>query len=152
MINNNKIELKSIPRLSPSQFYSMKLCPYKYLLKEAYNKKSLLPVSANTYFGTVLHKMFDLISKGEICNEDDFEITFQNEIQNMEKWLTKEGYLFYVPLQKNVRDYTLKKILLKDHLKVESNKQIRNANVKYSSEKWLESKDKKIGGRIDSIE
>lgn len=151
MKNIAKIELKSIPRISPSQFHSMKMCPYKYLLNEAYNKIPLLPVSANTYYGTVLHKMLDFITKGIIRHEDEFETKFQFEIRNMEEKLINEGYIFYVPLQRHVKDYTLKKILLKDHLRTEFGKQTKISNIKYSSEKWIESIDKKIGGKIDLI-
>ena len=50
----------------------MKNCPYKSLLAEAFNKKPLLPISPNAYFGTVVHKMIELISKGLIRNEIEF--------------------------------------------------------------------------------
>ena len=76
-----KIEYKKIQRISPSQFYSMKNCAYKSLLAEAMNKKPLLPVSANAYFGTVLHKILELISKGSIRSEEDFNRVFQEEIR-----------------------------------------------------------------------
>ena len=82
-----KINFKKIQRISPSQFYSMKNCAYKSLLAEAMNKKPLLPVSANAYYGTVLHKILELIYKGAIGNEDDFNRVFQDEIKLMEEKL-----------------------------------------------------------------
>ena len=112
-----KINYKKIQRISPSQFYSMKNCAYKSLLAEAMNKKALLPVSANAYYGTVLHKMLELISKGAIRNEEDFNTTFQEQIKLMEEKLVADGYDFFVPLQKKVKDFIMKKILLKDHLR-----------------------------------
>lgn len=146
-----KIEYKKIQRISPSQFYSMKNCAYKSLLAEAMNKKPLLPVSANAYYGTVLHKMLELISKGAIRNEDDFNTTFQEQIKLMEEKLVADGYEFFVPLQKKVKDFIMKKILLKDHLRNIPNKAPRATDVKFYSEKWYESKDKLIGGKIDLV-
>lgn len=145
------INFKKIQRISPSQFYSMKNCAYKSLLAEAMNKKPLLPVSANAYYGTVLHKMLELISKGVIRNEDDFNKIFQEQIKLMEEKLVADGYDFFVPLQKKVKDFIMKKILLKEHLRVVSEKPPRASNVKFYSEKWFESKDKLIGGKIDLV-
>jgi CRISPR/Cas system-associated exonuclease Cas4 (RecB family) len=146
-----KIIFKKIQRISPSQFYSMKNCAYKSLLAEAMNKKALLPVSANAYYGTVLHKMLELISKGVIINEDNFNTTFQEQIVLMEEKLVADGYGFFVPLQKRVKDFIMKKILLKDHLRNISERPIRANNIKFHSEKWFESKDNLIGGKIDLV-
>jgi CRISPR/Cas system-associated exonuclease Cas4 (RecB family) len=146
-----KINFKKIQRISPSQFYSMKNCAYKSLLAEAMNKKALLPVSANAYYGTVLHKMLELISKGAIRNEEDFNTTFQEQIKLMEEKLVSDGYDFFVPLQKKVKDFIMKKILLKDHLRNVSERPTRASNTKFHSEKWFESKDKLIGGKIDLV-
>ncbi len=146
-----KINYKKIQRISPSQFYSMKNCAYKSLLAEAMNKKALLPVSANAYYGTVLHKMLELISKGAIRNEEDFNTTFQEQIKMMEEKLIADGYDFFVPLQKRVKDFIMKKILLKDHLRNVSERPISASNTKFHSEKWFESKDKLIGGKIDLV-
>lgn len=146
-----KITFKKIQRISPSQFYSMKNCAYKSLLAEAMNKKALLPVSANAYYGTVLHKMLELISKGQIRNEDEFNFIFQEQIRLMEENLVADGYDFFVPLQKRVKDFIMKKILLKDHLRNISERPTRASNTKFHSEKWFESKDKLIGGKIDLV-
>ncbi len=146
-----KIDFKKIQRISPSQFYSMENCAYKSLLAEAMNKKPLLPVSANAYYGTVLHKMLELISKGVIRNENDFNNIFQEQIQLMEEKLVADGYDFFVPLQKKVKDFIMKKILLKDHLLNVTERPPRGSNTKFYSEKWFESKDKLIGGKIDLV-
>ena len=94
-----KIEYKKIQRISPSQFYSMKNCSYKSLLAEAMNKNPLLPISANAYYGTVLHKILDLISKGIIQNEVEFNNTFQDQIQLMEDKLIEEEQRNCIHLQ-----------------------------------------------------
>lgn len=145
------IVFRKINRISPSQFYSMKNCAYKSLLAEAFEKKPLLPVSPNAYYGTVLHKMLELIAKGVIKNEDDFNKLFDEQVKLQEENLKQQGYDFFVPLQKNVKDFGMKKILLKKHLKNASEKPTTSSSVKFHSEKWLESKDKMIAGKIDLV-
>ena len=86
------IAFKKINRVSPSQFHSMKKCAYKSLLAEAFEKKPLLPVSPNAYLGTVLHKILELISRGEIKNETEFNSRFDSEILLMENKLKELGY------------------------------------------------------------
>lgn len=146
-----KINFKKIQRISPSQFYSMKNCAYKSLLAEAMNKKPLLPISANAYYGTVLHKILELISKGLIKSEIDFNTAFEENVKLIEEKLLADGYGFFVPLQRNVKDFTMKKILLKDHLYNISEGTTRAIKKKIISEKWCESKDKLIGGKIDLV-
>jgi len=146
-----KIEFKKIKRISPSQFYSMKNCAYKSLLAEAFDNKPLLPVSPNAYFGTVLHKMLELIAKGTIRNDDDFNVAFDEQVKLQEENLKQQGYDFFVPLQKNVKDFGMKKILLKKHLRNITERPASSSGVKYSSEKWVESKDKLISGKIDLV-
>lgn len=146
-----KIEFKKINRISPSQFYSMKNCAYKSLLAEAFEKKPLLPVSPNAYFGTVLHKMLELISKGVVRSEDDFNRVFDEQVKNVEENLRQQGFVFFIPLQKNVKDFGMKKILLKKHLRQLSEQPPKSNSVKYDSEKWFESKDKLIAGKIDLV-
>ena len=146
-----KIEFRKIKRISPSQFYSMKNCAYKSLLAEAFGKKPLLPLSPNAYLGTVLHKILELISKGEIINESDFAEKFDYEVFLMEKELTEKGYSFLVPLQMSVRDFGIKKVQLKKHLRITTEASLQKLDIKYTPEKWLESKDKLIGGKIDLL-
>jgi len=146
-----KIEFRKIKRISPSQFYSMKNCAYKSLLAEAFDKKPLLPVSSNAYFGTVLHKILELISKGVVRNEDDFNRMFDEQVKVVEENLQKQGYDFFIPLQKNVKDFGLKKILLKKHLHAISGQPAKPSGVKYHSEKWYESKDNMLAGKIDLV-
>ncbi|MCX6173989.1 MAG: PD-(D/E)XK nuclease family protein [Ignavibacteriales bacterium] len=146
-----KIVFRKINRISPSQFYSMKNCAYKSLLAEAFEKKPLLPVSPNAYFGTALHKILELISKGVIRNEIDFNKIFDEQVKLQEENLKQQGYAFFAPLQKNVKDFGMKKILLKKHLRNASERHAISSGVRFSSEKWFESKDKLIAGKIDLV-
>jgi CRISPR/Cas system-associated exonuclease Cas4 (RecB family) len=144
------INFKEIKRISPSQFYSMKNCAYKSLLAEAFNKKPLLPVSPNAYYGTVLHKMLELIAKGIVKSEDDFNAEFDKQVNLLEDDLKKNGFDFFVPLKIKLKNFGLKKVQLKKHL--HSNPEQTNiSNTKFHSEKWFESKDKLIGGKVDLL-
>lgn len=150
----NKIgdtNFKEIKRISPSQFYSMKNCAYKSLLAEAFDKKPLLPLSPYAYFGTVLHKMLGLIAKGIVKSEDDFNAEFDRQVKALEEDLEQNGFGFFVPLKVKLKNFGLKKIQLKKHLRSESEKPKYLSNIKFHSEKWYESQDKLIGGKVDLV-
>lgn len=152
MINKiGDIDFKEIKRISPSQFYSMKNCAYKSLLAEAFEKKPLLPISPNAYFGTVLHRMLELITKGSIKNEDEFNIEFDKQVKIVEDDLQNKGFGFLVPLKIKLKNFGLRKIQLKKHLRSEPEQPTNKTNLKFYSEKWFESKDNLIGGKIDLI-
>jgi CRISPR/Cas system-associated exonuclease Cas4 (RecB family) len=72
-------------------------------------------------------------------------------VKSQEEHLKHLGYDFFVPLQKNVRDFGMKKILLKKHLRNVSKRSATSNGVRFSSEKWFESKDKLIAGIIDLV-
>lgn len=145
------INFKEIKRISPSQFYSMKNCAYKSLLASAFDRKPLLPVSPNAYFGTALHKMLELIVKGAVTNEDEFNLEFDKQIKILEDDLQNKGFGFFVPLKIKLKNFGLKKVQLKKHLFRGAEQPTNLCNVTFHSEKWFESKDKLIGGYIDLV-
>lgn len=144
------IVYKKIDRISPSQFYAMKNCPYKTVLSYAFDKNPLLPLSANAYFGTVIHKILELISKNEIAS-DNIDIRIKEEIEKVETTLLANGYGFCVPLQQNVKDYGMKIALLKRHLRQPISEPKPRTNYNFLQEVWFESKDGKIAGKIDLV-
>jgi len=146
-----EINYKEIKRISPSQFYSMKNCAYKSLLAEAFDKKPLLPLSPNAYFGTVLHKMLELISKGIVKSEDDFNVEFDKQVKALEEDLQSNGLGFFVPLKIKLKNFGLKKIQLKKHLRSEAEQPTSSNSINFHSEKWFESQDKLIGGKVDLV-
>ena len=145
------IFFKEIKHISPSQFYSMKNCAYKSVLAEAFDKKPLLPLSPNAYFGTVLHKMLELISKGIVRSEDDFNAEFDMQVKALEAELQQKGFGFFVPLKIKLSNFGLKKIQLKKHLRSVSEQTVNQSNIKFYSEKWFESQDKLIAGKFDLV-
>lgn len=156
MINTiENIKINRIQRISPSLYRNIKSCSYKFFLSEVFAKKPLLPLSANAYYGIVLHKILEMISKGFIKSEADFFENFNIQIKNIEQKLFDDGYGFLVPLKKSAKDYNLKKILLKDHLKEKTNEKPAISELykraKYYSEKALNSKDNLVFGIADLI-
>lgn len=146
-----EINFKEIKHISPSQFYSMKNCAYKSLLAEAFDKKPLLPLSPNAYFGAVLHKMLELIAKGIVKSEDDFNVEFDKQVKTLEDDLLSKGFGFFVPIKIKLRNFGLKKIQLKKHLRSETEQQTSSSQTKFHSERWFESQDNLIGGKVDLI-
>ncbi len=111
----------------------------------------LLPISPNAYLGTVLHKMLELIVQSNVKDENDFNRLFNEQIGIIESKLQESGYGFYVPLQKNVKDFGLKKVLLKKHLRTNHEQPVKHRDTRFYSEKWFESNDKLIAGQIDLV-
>ena len=106
MINKiGDINFKEIKRISPSQFYSMKNCAYKLLLAEAFDKKPLLPVSPDAYFGTVLHKMLELIAKGIVKSEDDFNAEFDKQVKLLEDDFQNQGFGLFFTLKIKLKNF-----------------------------------------------
>lgn len=144
------IEYKRIKLVSPSQLYSMKQCPYKMVLAEAFGKQPLLPFSPAAYLGTMLHKMLEQIAKGHIRTNEDFDKEFEIKLLEVENELRKMRFDFFIPLQGNVKDFGMKKYQARKHL---NTGRTGNSNSSYSvaSEKWLSSNDGTVGGKLDIL-
>ncbi|MCX2582725.1 PD-(D/E)XK nuclease family protein [Pedobacter sp. MR22-3] len=146
------IEPIKLKRISPSQLSAILRCPQQAVLGEALERKILLPPSPYASYGTVLHKISELITKGVIRNEQGFERAFSSEVLRIETTLTQSGWGMGVPLSRFVKDYTMKKIFLRSQLPVYNYHPARNGRSEVLSEHWLESKDKTVGGFIDRIQ
>jgi CRISPR/Cas system-associated exonuclease Cas4 (RecB family) len=146
-----QIIYKKISRISPSQFYAIKSCSYRSLLAESMERKPLLPVSAAASYGTVLHKMLEFIAMGKIKTEAAFEIAFSEQITEMENKLKANGWGIMTPLQLHVRDFTMKKILIRKNLVSVGKTHSRIGLKGNRPEQWLISKDNIVGGLVDLI-
>lgn len=151
MKKSKAITYRQIERVSPSQFSSMKNCSYKSILARAFNGKTLLPISPNAYFGTVMHKVLYRLSKLGTLNESIFNSVFSDEIAAMEENLIKEGYDFLVPLQRSVQNFGMRKVLLKRHIKNQVGSSNPPSICKPQSEQWISTKDDLVGGYIDLV-
>jgi len=148
----NKITL--LNRISASQYYSALSCPYKLVLANSFGHQPLLPVNVNAYFGSIIHKMIELISKGEINDEQKFSENWTALINKKEKELIENGLVSITPLKYFVTDFALKKNQVKALLqkrKVKFGPNQMPSLAKYYPEKRLENKDGTIVGIADLI-
>ncbi len=148
---SSKIEYKLLTRIAPSHYYAMMQCPYKIVLSEAFERRPLIPLSPNAYIGSVFHKLMEKISKGQLT-EENFNETWDNEIALKEDELKRDGITFCIPLRNHVQNIGLKKVLIKNQLKVSQNTSInKSKGVEFLSEKWLQNEDGTVGGMADLI-
>lgn len=151
-LNDHKI--KYLNHISPSQYHSAISCPYKLVLANSYGYQSLMPLNANAHFGSIIHKMIELISKGIINDEKTFSENWIDVISNKEEELKGIGLASITPLKYFVSDFAFKKNQIKNILQKRQGKINRSSitsSIKYYSEKRLENSDKSITGIADLI-
>src|SRR5258705_7556577 len=150
----NEYKLKTLSRISPSQYYSGLNCPYKLVLANSFGYQSLLPSNANSHFGFIIHKMIELISKGKIFDEQTFTDNWRGLISGKEAELKEKGLVGITPLKYFVTDFALKKNQIKNILAKKLEKIIDNEKSFSSNtypEQPLENSDKSICGVADLI-
>lgn len=144
-------ELKTLNRISPSRYTALGRCSLCVILSNSLDYP-LLPYSPNNHLGNIIHKTVEHIIKGEVQNSNDFNKIWTQFQEEEEQKLIAAGFNIYVPISKSVSGFTIKKLLTRsilDRKKINIDKKHDDAVI--TSEKWLESKDKKIGGYIDII-
>lgn len=147
-------KIKALNCISPSQYHSAISCPYKLVLANSFGYQTLLPLNANTYFGSIIHKMIELISKGVINSEQTFSENWTELINKKEEELKVKGLGRITPLKYFVSDFALKKNQIKNILQKRQEKLNRSSitsSSKFYPEKRLENSDKSIAGIADLI-
>lgn len=147
-------ELKLLNRISPSQYHSALSCPYKLVLANSFGYNPLLSINANAHFGSVAHKIIELISKGTILDEQTFSEKWVELINKKEDELKAKGLANITPLKHFVTDFGLKKNQIKNILQKRSEKfcvSQKSSTSKFYPEKKLENSDKSIIGIADLI-
>lgn len=147
-------KIKNLNRISPSQYYSAISCPYKLVLANSFGYQSLLPLNANAHFGSIIHKMIELISKGIIDNEHKFSENWANLVNQKEEELKEKGLAAITPLKYFATDVALKKNKVRKILKKKQeriNNNLQTSSNKFYPEKRLENSDKSITGIADLI-
>jgi len=143
---------KKVKRISPSQFYSTLQCPFKIVLAEAYQYKSLVALSPNAYFGSVLHNMIELIAKRIIVDLPSFEHYWQELIQKKDVELVSEGLSDLVPIKAQVKHAGLKKVQLQWLINNNAySKQNTSYSNQYHSEMPLFDNTGKVFGKADLV-
>lgn len=147
-------KIKTLNRISPSQYFSAISCPYKLVMANSFGYQTLLPLNANAHFGSVIHKMIELISKGVINSEQTFSENWTDLINKKEEELKGKGLESITPLKYFVSDFALKKNQIKNILQKRQekiNRSSKTSSSKYYPEKRLENSDKSITGIADLI-
>ncbi|AZA93633.1 Inactivated superfamily I helicase [Chryseobacterium nakagawai] len=145
------LNYQHISRISPSNFTALKGCHYKFIINKAIDGKPVLPVSINSYKGTFVHRILEHISLGKITSEEELSSYMDNELNVINEQILRDGNSIYVPLHSKLKNFGLLKIKLKRFLIEKSKSQKPVTGVKFSSEKWYETNDKLVGGKIDLI-
>lgn len=151
-LSENKIT--PLNHISVSQYFSAINCPFKLVLANSFGYRPLLPLTANAHFGSIAHKMIELISRGLIFDEQTFTSNWVELISKKEIELKKNGFESIIPLKYFVTDFALKKnqirnILLRRSKKINYSQE--TSSSKYYSEKRLENFDKSVIGVADLI-
>lgn len=148
------ISIKPVQRISPSRYYAFQLCSLKEILA-AGGHPILLPVQPAARIGSVVHKLIEMANVGKIRNEIQFNEAWQAEISNNEKSMISnplEGHL--VPLEETADDYDVKRFMALQMIRAYFSDGRKQAvqHGRSRQEEWLETKDKKIGGKLDQIQ
>ena len=144
--------LKILDKISPSRLTSIKQCALRVVLAETYDNP-LLPYPPASHLGNVIHECIRLIFIGEICTGEDFNLEWDRLVAIEEKRLEEIGFEFLIPLNKNVKNYSIKKLQVKELIAGKDHRKnvIEESCVKFFHEEWLNSKDRLIVGRVDLI-
>lgn len=148
------LSIKPLSRISPSRYYSFQLCSLKEILV-ASGQPALLPVSPGARIGSVVHTIIEMMTAGDIQNETQFNKAWQEEINKIEANMRSsllERHL--VPLEETADNYEVKKLMVLQMIAsfASGAQQHKFQKSRRRSEEWLETKDGKIGGRIDLIQ
>jgi len=147
-----KQPLMSLQRISPSRYFPLQQC----LLKDIWvsSQEPLLPFSPSAKLGTVIHEMVQLAFQNRINNESEFEKQWESVIKRLEtKMIGNPVEKHLVPLETSAFNFEVKKFLVFKMISPLfgniSNTKV--ARPKTSAEKWVQTPDGKIGGKIDLI-
>jgi len=152
---NNRIfplKINKIQHLSPTIYSKLNLCQLRGILI-ANHFPALLPTSPAAQIGIAIHKLYEQAIIGNVNSDKDIEKIWTNIIKIIENKMKKnplESHL--VPLESSARNFEVKKIIAFRTVKNMMNNQKNGKKTSYyESEKWLETDDGKIVGRIDLI-
>lgn len=155
-------KLLPLEKISPSRFIELEECSLRVSLA-ASGIPHLIPNSPAARLGTIIHKMFDLASKGVINTEIDFDkewIKLLAKVENIMASNSLEKY--FVPLNLNVRYFDVKKDLCllgvqkilglkKSNFYSQGLAQSQRSPNFTGSELYFETSDQKVNGVVDDI-
>jgi CRISPR/Cas system-associated exonuclease Cas4 (RecB family) len=155
--------LKPLDKISPSRFIELGECPLRVAFATS-GIPRLIPNSPDARLGSIIHKMFDLASKG-IINNDLVFVEKWNEILTKVELEMASNILesHFVPLNLHTRHFDVKKDLC--FLGVRRIIKLKKSNSSAwklapvpkqslsstGSELYFETPDKKVNGMVDAI-
>lgn len=148
-------KLEPLTRISPSRFTSLQLCPLREILA-ANNKPRLLPSSPSAQLGTVVHKLIEAGSRGQIKNEQDMLSCWEASCGKVEQEMQKSSLEHHlIPLASSANNYEIKKIMAFNVVRKcfsDGSVPVKTESArKLEPEVWMETEDGKVGGKIDLI-
>jgi RecB family exonuclease len=148
------IPLKQMERISPSRFIALQGCQLREIWQSQREVPSLLPGNTAAKIGIIIHRMLELTYKGVIRTDHDIVEKWEEEVRIIEQTMrTNLLDAHLLPLSQS-RNYEVKKLrcllLVQRLLKGTHNTSSSSITMNHS-EVWLETIDKKIGGKVDLI-
>lgn len=155
-------DLPQLGRVSPSLFNDLNECSLRGVLSAA-KTPALLPGSPEARLGSLIHKMFELAEKGEVPDDTAFDVTWDRYLAKTEEEMASDELeKHFLPLEEHTRMYAVKRQLCRDGTRKIAREGIARphgeaplgatgAGTAAGSELWLETPDKLVGGRIDSV-
>lgn len=147
------IPLKPLERISPSRFIALQGCQLREIWQSQKEVSPLIPVNTNAVIGILIHRMLELTYKGFIRTDDDIVVKWEEEVWAVEQAMRKnplEADLLPISQSRNYEVKKLRCFLLLQRLLKEKHR-INSSKARIYSEVWLETADKKIGGKVDLI-
>jgi len=145
------LPLSPVKRISPSRFSQFQLCSLREIWSSNH-QNALLPCHPSARLGTISHAVLEAAAKGGVSDRADLE-SFWNEVSKkvQDEMLQHRIEKHLVPLDVYAFNYEVKKILCFKMAEQILESPGTEAAGKGSAEQWVESADRKIGGKIDLI-
>jgi hypothetical protein len=106
------VSIKTLDRISPSQFDRFRNCPYSYVLRKSL-PKTVFAKNPNAKLGTLWHKLVERIHDGVITDEESLKAQWDAGITLIDndrdphqapvKWEVKNFAMFYYSLQEKLK-------------------------------------------------
>lgn len=135
-------------KISPSQFYYFARCPYLYVLSKSEHKSEKIYKTSETALGSILHQFYENRNKWKIPDQQEFERMWNELVNEINREFQENEYLnSFFPIQYNVRNYAVKKALMR---KMVLSADFRNCDEKRNIFSYR-IEDEILSGTIDHI-
>ncbi len=145
--------LRPILRISPSRYSALQSCALREIW--ASNRQApLLPIPPAAHVGMIGHKLLELAFSRRIADEDTMQSYWASEVMEQEEKMKNnvlEKHL--VPLSIHANNYRVKQVMIYNLVRPLFTKIVSQAVAikKEETELWVQTKDGKVGGRIDLV-